>query len=121
MLASFPQRKPITDYGHDGNRSFNKLILEAIEAGISNALGDSAKDVIFYHLEKKYALERNNLPNRLEEFSNGLKVLFGPGAEVLEHAIAKNIYSKLNIAFEEESEKTLISYIELAKRKELEV
>jgi hypothetical protein len=49
-----------------------------------------------------------------------LNAIFGPGAEVIEKIIVKNLYSKLNLDFEEKNSCEFVDYIsvarELAKR-----
>ncbi len=107
----------MTNYGNRENRSFDSLILVAVEAGMSDVLGESVKEVIFYHLDKKYSLRRNNIPNKLEAFTDALKNLFGPGAEAIENLVVKQLYKELNIRSEEISEPKFIRRIEWAREK----
>jgi len=85
---SDPSGETVTDY------EFNVLLLEAIDEALSS-LGESAKKVIYRHLEEKFMIEKGQIPFKIEEFSDALEDIFGMGAKIIELQIMKNIYKKI--------------------------
>jgi len=122
-LQTHPLRdKPMTDRRDDvrGDRKFEVLVVEAIEVGLSNVLGESAKDALFHHLEKTCGLKRHEVSSRVDDFARKLETLLGPGAEVLERAIVNDLYNRLSIESEEVGGFGFADYIERARKKILE-
>jgi len=74
-------------------KAFEKLLLEAVDEALAS-LGGSAKQAIYFHLENKFRITRNEIPLRLEDFANGLEKIFGVGAQFLEILIMKKLYEK---------------------------
>ena len=75
-------------------KSFSKLLLEAVDYALSS-LGGSAKQSVYFHLEKKFNLARNDIPSRIEDFDRGLEKIFGNGARFLEILIMRKLYEEL--------------------------
>lgn len=73
---------------------FNKLLLEAVDSALSS-LGDSARQSVYFHLEKKFDIKRGDIPGRVEEFDHGLERIFGAGTRFLEVMIMKKLYEEL--------------------------
>ncbi|MEM3731710.1 MAG: hypothetical protein QW667_07270 [Candidatus Bathyarchaeia archaeon] len=78
----------------------NKILLEAIEEGLS-ILGESSKHAILFHLEIMFKIRREDIPNNLTEFIKALEGIFGPGAAYLEKLIVKKLYEKLGLEFDD--------------------
>jgi len=76
------------------NRSFEKLLLEAVDEGLSS-LGDSSRQALYFHLEKTFKIKRQDIPHRIEDFADALGEIFGVGAKVLEIMIIKRLYEKV--------------------------
>jgi len=72
---------------------FEKTILEAIDEGFS-FYGESCKENIYTHLKRCYDLEKNDIPNKIEHFSNALHKCFGVGAKAIEMNIIKALCEK---------------------------
>ncbi len=70
--------------------AFNKLLLHAIDEAL-NSLGDSVKQVIYFHMENKFNVTRTQIPENLEEFQKGLEKIFGTGARLIEVLIIKKL------------------------------
>ena len=98
-------------------KAFDRLLLEAVDDAFS-ALGDSAKQSIYFHLETKFRIAKNEIPDRLEDFEDGLERIFGPGSRFLEILIMKKIYEKINrpLDWDESKELVFIDYMMAAKR-----
>ena len=94
---------------------FNLALLEAVDEGFL-ALGESVRQAIYWHLENRFSIKRNEIPNRLKEFMEALKNMFGAGAEILLKVIIKRFYIKLNLNFKDVEGWSFIDYVENAKK-----
>ena len=73
--------------------SFDKILLRAIDEAL-NSLGETVRKTIYLHIENKFNVARNEIPEKLEQFQVGLKEIFGAGAYVIEISIMKNLHMK---------------------------
>jgi len=94
--------------------NLRKILLEAVDEGLSS-LGDSPKRAIFFHLETSFEISRDNIPANLIDFSKALEKIFGPGAVYLEKLIAKRLYEKLGLEFEEAENWDFLEYVDNAR------
>jgi hypothetical protein len=74
--------------------NFEKNLLEAIDESFS-CLGESGKQTIYFHLETDYKISKQEIPHRIEDFTEALEDIFGLGAKLLEIKIMKNLFSKM--------------------------
>jgi len=93
---------------------FDKTLLEAVDHALL-AFGESPKEAIYYHLNKTFKLQREDIPEDTDRFSHALNMIFGPGAEVIEKLIVKNLYNRLNLDFEENASLEITDYISHAR------
>lgn len=98
-------------------RDFNEVLLEALDDALIS-LGESVKHSIYFHLEEKFKLQKNEIPNRLKDFKIGLEKIFGVGAHFIEILIMKNLYRKIGkpLEWEEGKEFTFLEYVDAAKK-----
>jgi len=96
--------------------NLRKILLEAVEEGLSS-LGDSPKQAILFHLETSFEIRKDNIPANLTEFAKALGKIFGPGACYLEKLIAKRLYEKLGLEFEEVESWNFLAYVNNAKER----
>jgi membrane-anchored protein YejM (alkaline phosphatase superfamily) len=73
---------------------FNGLLLESIDEALSS-LGEKAKTATYIYLQTKFNIKKDEIPNRVDVFSEALKRLFGLGAKYLEIMSMQNLYTKL--------------------------
>jgi len=92
-------------------------LLDAIDEGMLLLLGENSRKAVYYHLEKDYSLERNEIPKKPEAFADGLKKIFGAGSAVIEKFVLVSFYSKLGLKFEEKKRYDFTDYIKNAKEK----
>jgi hypothetical protein len=74
--------------------TFHKLLLGAVDSALSS-LGDSAKQSVYFHLEKEFEVTRNTIPSRVEDFDHGLEKIFGVGSQFLELMIMRRLYEEM--------------------------
>lgn len=94
---------------------FNKVLLEAIDDGLLS-LGESGRRAVYFHLQSLCSIKREDIPDKIEVFVDGLRKIFGFGAEVIEKAIAKSLYKKLGLSYEEKKGYTLLDYVKDAAK-----
>jgi hypothetical protein len=93
--------------------NFDKILLEAIDEGLS-VLGDGGKHMVFFYLEKNCSIRKQDIPENPEAFIRGLEKIFGAGTTVLEKMILKCICSKLGLKYDEREERRLIDCLKEA-------
>lgn len=98
-------------------KTFDELLLEAVDEALSS-LGDSAKQSIYFHLQDKFKISREDIPKRIKEFAEGLEKIFGIGARFLEIMIMKRLYAHIGkpLEWNENEEFVFVNYVEAARR-----
>lgn len=92
---------------------FRKALLKAVDNGLL-VIGESARDALFYHIERSFGIRRPEIPEKLEGFHEALEGLLGAGARVVETLIARNLYDRLGLGFEGHENWTLVDYVNCA-------
>jgi len=96
-------------------QDFNRMLLEAVDEGFL-ALGNELRQAVYRYLEARRGLKREELPDRLEEFSKALEGVFGVGAHVLEKVILKRLYTRLGLEFNEGEGLSFKDCVDAARR-----
>ena len=73
---------------------FDAVLLEAIDTAFT-ALGQNVKFSIYFNLETKFSLPKQDIPDRINDFSNALDTIFGQAARPLEILIMKYLNDKV--------------------------
>lgn len=102
------------------DRGFQKIFLEAVDSAFSS-LGDSAKQAIYFHLETKFKVRKDEIPRRLDDFEGGLERIFGVGSKFLEILIMKRLYETLepkgkSLRWDEGKEFKFVEYVKTAEQ-----
>src|SRR3972149_8660919 len=91
------------------------LLLNAIDEAL-NSLGESVKQSIYFHIENKFSVARNAIPESLQDFQGGLEKIFGTGAQFIEILIMKNLHSRIDLPLKMENEQfEFVKYVDAAK------
>jgi len=77
------------------------LLLSVVDETVKQVFKESGAKVIYSFIENKCHLKREEIVERPEEFSAGLERLLSSAAPVIEKLILENLYSKLELKFEE--------------------
>ena len=75
---------------------FDDILLETIDETLSS-LGEPAKKTIYFHLQNNFRISKNEIPKKINEFSDIIQKIFGSGAGILEIKFMKTLHSKINI------------------------
>jgi len=81
---------------------FERLLLEAVDEGLAS-LGESSKQAIYFHLEKRFNVQKQEIPCRIEAFIGAIEKIFGLGANFLESLILKGLCEKAGLNANENS------------------
>jgi len=93
-LDAFKARYGRLNKNRDGRR-FDEILSEAVDNAFS-CLGESVRDSIYFHLEDKFMISKEEIPLRVDDFSDALEAIFGLGARYLEILIMKKLKEKTN-------------------------
>jgi hypothetical protein len=91
-------------------------ILQCVDDGLE-ILGKSNKQTIYYHLEKKVGLKKDEIPEDPETFSRGLILMFGEeGANIIEKWIIEKLGQSFHL--EKQPEMTFAKAINTIRTKQ---
>ena len=74
--------------------NFGKLLVQAVDEEL-RTFGESARDAVYACLEDTFRIRKDDIPRKVDEFSDALGEIFGDGARLLEIQIMKNLYRKM--------------------------
>lgn len=75
---------------------FKNRILTCVDRGLDH-LGETVKYVIYWHLEHKFGLRKDKIPDSPEEFIKGLEEIYGMGTIIIEKNIVREINKEFGI------------------------
>ena len=98
-------------------KAFENLLIESVDGALA-ALGESAKQAIYFHIENEFKISKNDIPYRLEDFTDGLEKIFGLGAHFIEILIMKSLFEKIGqpLEWNEKKELVFVEYVAAAKQ-----
>jgi len=94
---------------------FDRLLVESIKEAIEDLVGKDKAKLALKVLERNVPFDK--LPHRLPTFYSALKTNFGKDSPIVEMAIAKKLYQKLHLEFNETPNVELSNYVETAYTK----
>ena len=84
---------------NNGRKKFDAVLLEAIDDAFST-LGENVKTSLYFHLEHKLIIPKQDIPYRIDDFSDALELIFGVAAKRLEILIMKKLHEKISCLYE---------------------
>ena len=106
----------MSDLSHPAqNAQFGSAVLGAVDDGLL-AYGEPVRYALYYSVEAKHHVRREQIPDRIEEFHKAIGEVCGYGGRVTERLIAKSLYSRLGLDFVEHKEWSLVEYVRHAKK-----
>lgn len=88
------KEEPFTDA-----QNFDDALLKAVDEGLMT-LGETAKKIVYFHIQNKYFLKIEDIPKNPELFVLALKSLLGMGASFIETLILKKLCAKFGLEVE---------------------
>lgn len=101
-------------------KRFEMVLQDSIDEAFAS-LGEPVKKSLYFHLENDFMIAREDIPCRIEAFSDALERIFGLGAKQLEILIMEKLYIKANCSYKWEGPKWLVpdltfkQYVELIR------
>ena len=89
----------------------NDLLLKAVDETLNHIFKEAGAKVIYNYLENKCHLRREEIVEKPDVFSASLKRLLFSAAPLVEKMILENLYSKLELKFEEKEDYEFSDYL----------
>jgi len=87
LQLSRKKQKPTED-------KFNVVIIEAVEESFS-LFNNLDKEAAYLHLENAFKIKKQEIPSKIEEFSDAIEQMFGVGAKLLEIRIIEALHKRI--------------------------
>ncbi|MEJ2242054.1 MAG: hypothetical protein P8Y18_07930 [Candidatus Bathyarchaeota archaeon] len=97
--------------------SFEEILLDAIDEEFSS-LSETCQKIIYYYLKNEHNIDRQEIPSKIEEFSEAIESMFKDGAKILQIRIMENLFRKMgyiNKSLYDKESLDFIEYIEAIK------
>ncbi len=98
------------------SRLFGPVLLEAIDESLS-VLGDEPRRAVYQYLATIGSLQREDIPDRLEDFAQGMKKALGGASSVLRKIILKKLFQKIGSTLKESQDLDFVDYVKDAERR----
>jgi hypothetical protein len=105
---------------NDNHKKFEDILLDAVDDAFSS-LGESVKTSIYFHLEREFIFPKQDIPYKIDDFSNALERIFGAAAKHLEIMIMKKLQAKIGCSYKWDGptwlvpDLTFTQYVELLR------
>jgi predicted CopG family antitoxin len=96
--------------------SFSDVLLDCVDEGLS-VLGNEPRLAVYQYLATIHSLDREQIPDRVEEFAAGLKKALGSASRVIERLILKKLFLRVGSAFRDVADLEFADYVRDAKRR----
>ena len=96
----------------DAKEEFKKLLLQTIDENLKQIFRETATHFIYQFLENNYSLKREEIPEKLETFMEGLQEFFRSGAHVIEQSILRELHVKLGLKYKSREGYRFIDFID---------
>jgi len=93
-----------------------KHLRASIDQTLTDLLGETNKTLLIAHLEKRASVENHDLQKNIADFSIALDE-FGNVGRVLGRAIAKRLFSRVGLKYEEDTNHSLYDYVKIMQEK----
>ncbi len=80
-------------------------------------LGDEPRQAVYQYLATIHSLQKENIPQKLEDFSQGMKKALGGASSVLQKVMLKKLFQKIGSTFKEAQEFDFVDYVKEAERR----
>lgn len=80
-------------------------------------LGNEPKLALYQYLSSIHSLDREQIPEKVDQFSAGMRKALGSASKVIERLILKKLYQRIGSTFREVSDLDFTDYVTEAKRR----
>jgi hypothetical protein len=96
--------------GRDG------LLMDSIDESFTALLGQDVKNALYAYLVKRRALDRKDIPERLDDFDECMQETFGQAAVAVERNILARFYHKLGLNFSGRTDYAFSDFVDATKK-----
>jgi hypothetical protein len=96
------------------DEKFENVLLGAVDEAFS-LLGEEVKKALYFHLEHDLLIAKQDIPDRIDDFSDALERVFGIGARQLELLIMQKLHQKISASYKWEGPNWLIPDLTFVK------
>jgi hypothetical protein len=93
-----------------------ELLIKSVDEALKEIFGETGARIIYDYLREKYSLKREEIPERLEDFENGLEKILSSGAWVTERMALKNLYSNFGLEYRNEANYRFVDHVTKLKK-----
>lgn len=90
---------------------FERLLVKTIDVQLKQVFGETATSVIYNYLQNALSLRQEEIPKKLEVFTEGLNRFLSSGARVVEKVILEGLYSDFGQEFQVKEGYNFVDYI----------
>ena len=80
-------------------------------------LGNEPKQAVYQYLSSIHSLDREQIPEKVDQFSAGMRKALGSASKVIERLILKKLYQRIGSTLREVSDLDFTDYVNEAKRR----
>ncbi len=95
-------------------QSFGEMFLECVDEGLS-VLGTEPRLAVYQYLSTICSLQREQIPDKVDEFVAGLKKALGGASRVMERIILRKLFQKLGSSLREAPDLEFADYVSDAR------
>ena len=100
----------------NSSQSFSQVFLDCVDEGLS-VLGNEPRQAIYQYLSTIHSLEREQIPDKVDEFALGMRKALGSASRVIERLILKKLFQRIGSTFREIPDSEFTDYVIDAKRR----
>lgn len=97
-------------------QTFGQVLLDCVDDGLS-VLGNEPRQAVYQYLSTICSLDREQIPDKVNEFAAGLKKALGSASRVIERLILKKLFQRIGSTFREAVDLEFTDYVSEAKRR----
>lgn len=97
-------------------QTFGQVLLDCVDDGLS-VLGNEPRQAVYQFLSTICSLDREQIPDKVDEFVAGLKKALGSASRVIERLILKKLFQRIGSTFREAVDLEFTDYVSEAKRR----
>ncbi len=90
-----------------GRVGFRDIVTESFKGAVRNLLGAKPLVALLLKLQSDFQLSAEDICEKADELSQGLRVIFGQGGPVVERVFLQTLFGKLGMDFEPQSNRKL--------------
>ena len=95
---------------------FGKSLIRTIDVHLKQVFGEPGASIIYQYLQSTLSLRQEEIPTKLEAFSEGLNKFLSSGARVVEKVILDGLYSDFGREFQFKEGYNFADYVEELKK-----